>query len=59
MRVEEAVTGHDSTFSVVSVARSLWASVQGHPKFMLRLNGWLTVFWIVMIPISFRLWLVA
>src|SRR5437867_13256499 len=32
--------------------RSLWASVQGDPAFMERLNGWLTVFWIAMIPLS-------
>jgi hypothetical protein len=36
----------------MSVVRSLWASVQGDPVFMRRVNGWLTVFWIVMIPIS-------
>ncbi|HYW28400.1 MAG TPA: hypothetical protein VE824_01225 [Gaiellales bacterium] len=34
------------------VVKSLWASVQGDPVFMRRVNGWLTVFWIVMIPIS-------
>lgn len=33
--------------------KSLWASVQGDPKFMRKVNGWLTIFWIVMIPISF------
>jgi len=32
--------------------KSLWASVQGDPVFMRRLNGWFTVLWIVMIPIS-------
>lgn len=32
--------------------KSLWASVQGDPVFMRRINGWLTVFWIVMIPVS-------
>lgn len=32
--------------------RSLWASVQGDPVFMRRVNGWLTVFWILMIPVS-------
>ena len=38
--------------------KSLWASVQGDPVFMRRLNGWLTMFWILMIPISFQLgWL--
>jgi hypothetical protein len=36
----------------VSVVKSLWASVQGDPVFMRRVNGWLTIFWLVMIPIS-------
>jgi hypothetical protein len=36
----------------VSVTKSLWASIQGDPVFMRRVNGWLTVFWILMIPIS-------
>jgi hypothetical protein len=36
----------------MSVVKSLWASVQGDPVFMRRINGWLTVFWIVMIPVS-------
>jgi len=36
----------------VNVVRSLWASVQGDPVFMRRLNGWLTIFWVVMIPVS-------
>jgi hypothetical protein len=31
---------------------SLWASVQGDPTFMRKVNGWLTIFWIVMIPVS-------
>lgn len=30
----------------------LLRSLRGDPTFMRRLNGWLTVFWIVMIPIS-------
>ena len=34
------------------MARSLWASVQGDPVFMRKVNGWLTIFWIVMIPVS-------
>jgi hypothetical protein len=33
--------------------KSLWASVQGDPVFMRSVNGWLTIFWIVMIPVSF------
>ena len=36
----------------MSVVRSLWASVQGDPVFMRRINGWFTIFWIAMIPIS-------
>lgn len=32
--------------------------VQGDPVFMRRVNGWFTIFWIVMIPISFGMhWL--
>lgn len=39
-------------------AKSLWASIQGDPVFMRRVNGWLTLFWIAMIPISFSMhWL--
>ena len=36
----------------MSVMRSLWSSIQGDPVFMRRVNGWLTVFWVVMIPVS-------
>jgi uncharacterized membrane protein len=36
----------------VSAVKSLWAMVQGDPVFMRRVNGWLTVFWIAMIPVS-------
>jgi hypothetical protein len=32
--------------------------IQGDPRFMRRVNGWFTIFWIVMIPVSFTLhWL--
>lgn len=34
--------------------KSLWASIQGDPVFMRRVNGWLTVFWLLMIPISLQ-----
>lgn len=34
------------------VARSLWASIQGDPMFMRKVNGWLTIFWLIMIPVS-------
>jgi len=36
----------------MNVIKSLWAAVQGDPKFMRAVNGWLTIVWIVMIPIS-------
>jgi len=36
----------------MSVVKSLWASIQGDPLFMRKLNGWLTIFWILMIPLS-------
>lgn len=37
---------------MTGLVKSLWASVQGDPVFMRRVNGWLTIFWIAMIPIS-------
>jgi hypothetical protein len=41
-----------------NLAQSLWASIQGDPVFMRRVNGWLTLFWIAMIPISLAMgWL--
>ena len=30
---------------------SLWASVQGDPIFMRKLNGWLTMFWVLNFPV--------
>lgn len=36
----------------MSAVKSLWASIQGDPVFMRRVNGWLTIFWLLMIPIS-------
>ena len=42
----------------MQIAKSLWASIQGDPVFMRRVNGWLTVFWVAMIPVSFGMhWL--
>src|SRR3954452_2930982 len=32
--------------------RTLWASARGDPVFMRRVNGWLTIFWLAMIPVS-------
>src|SRR3954465_9218135 len=34
------------------MVKALWTSVQGDPVFMRRVNGWFTIFWIAMIPIS-------
>ena len=36
----------------MQMLKSFWASVQKDPQFMRRVNGWLTVFWIAMIPVS-------
>lgn len=36
----------------MNVVKSLWAMVQGDPTFMRRVNGWLTIFWLGMIPVS-------
>ena len=36
----------------MNTMKALWASVQGDPVFMRRVNGWLAVFWVAMIPIS-------
>jgi hypothetical protein len=36
----------------MSVMKSMWASIQGDPVFMRRVNGWLTIFWLLMIPLS-------
>ncbi|MEP7202995.1 MAG: hypothetical protein ABI894_10320 [Ilumatobacteraceae bacterium] len=36
----------------MGVMKSLWASIQGDPVFMRRVNGWLTILWILMIPFS-------
>ncbi len=42
----------------MNFAKSLWALVQGDPIFMRRINGWLTVLWIGMIPVSYLMgWL--
>jgi hypothetical protein len=36
----------------MTMIKSLWAMVQGDPVFMRRVNGWFTVFWVAMIPVS-------
>jgi hypothetical protein len=37
---------------MTEMVKSVWASVQGDPVFMRRVNGWLTIFWLAMIPVS-------
>ena len=38
--------------------KAMWTLVEGNPTFMRRVNGWLTVFWVAMIPVSYALgWL--
>lgn len=32
--------------------KSLWAMVQEDPTFMRKVNGWLVVVWVLMIPVS-------
>jgi hypothetical protein len=36
----------------MTTMRTVWANAQSDPVFMRRLNGWLTIFWVAMIPIS-------
>ena len=61
---------HDPTRLLLRVGgsdrRSVWHEwcerslgvLQGDPAFMRRLNGWLTLFWVAMIPISYEfVWL--
>lgn len=38
----------------MTLIKTLWALVQGDPVFMRRVNGWLAVFWLLMIPVSIR-----
>jgi hypothetical protein len=38
--------------AMTSLVKTLWASVQGDPVFMRRVNGWLTILWLLMIPVS-------
>jgi hypothetical protein len=36
----------------MAVLRKFWYCVQRDPVFMRRVNGWLTMFWVGMIPVS-------
>jgi hypothetical protein len=37
----------------MNAMKSLWGMIQGNPSFMKHVNGWLTIFWIVMIPLAY------
>jgi hypothetical protein len=42
----------------VNIVQSILHMIQGDPKFMRRVNGWFTIFWILMIPLSLAMgWL--
>jgi hypothetical protein len=32
--------------------KSLWASIQGNPRLMQRVNGWLTILFLALIPVA-------
>ena len=36
----------------MNMLKTLWVAVQQDPKLMRRVNGWLTIAWIAMIPVS-------
>ena len=36
----------------MKMVKSFCATIQGDPTFMRRVNGWLTIAWILMIPVS-------
>ena len=58
LRLDLEVAVHRRKIASMNVVKSLWAAVKGDPVFMRRLNGWMTVFWITMIPVSYELgWL--
>jgi hypothetical protein len=38
----------------MNILRNLWASIQGDPVFMRRVNGWMTIFWIMVIPVAYE-----
>lgn len=42
----------------MGVITSLWASVQGNPVFMRKLNGWLTIHWVFHFPVVIVLYFV-
>lgn len=50
-RARHALSVTSATHST-NPLRRLWALIQGDATFMRRVNGWLTIFWIAMIPVS-------
>lgn len=42
-----------SKLLVICTMKSLWASVQNNPVLFKKINGWLTVLWVVAIPASY------
>jgi hypothetical protein len=36
----------------MGTVKSIWTAVRGNPVFMRRVNGWFTLLWLAMIPIS-------
>jgi hypothetical protein len=36
----------------MGTVKSIWTAVRGNPVFMRRVNGWFTLIWLAMIPIS-------
>lgn len=43
----------DADDTTMGTVKSIWASVQGDPVFMRRVNGWLAVFWMAVIPVAY------
>ena len=52
------VVGASGTHDPMTATKKLWRMIHSDPVFMRRVNGWLTVFWVAMIPVSYELgWL--
>lgn len=37
----------------MNALQSIWDRIQGDPTFMRKINGWMTILWILMIPLAF------
>lgn len=51
--------GTGGAYRAPMIIKTLWASVQDDPVFMRKINGWATVFWLVMCPVSILTGLVS